>query len=337
MTLKEVWPAFLEYKRHHVKPATMAAYSCAWSGLAGWFGDLDVNAIKTKDVEKWCIEQLRTLSRKSIEDKIILINNILTFAEYEFEIPVSKIHTRLIRWPKTPATIAGPDHQATYSINEIKKILAYVAENPLPENLLVATMIATGVRIGEACALTYDDVNTDTGTISITKTLERINCKYVPGFDILNEQARAAFGLKLLRRTNSTALILGPTKTGAGTRAVPLPKELLKILKAFKTLFPGHYYIGSNTPRPREPRLMRSKYKTLLKEIGLRYLKPHALRHTFATMLVTSGTDVRTTAELLGHSNVSTTLQVYSHATVESKRKAVSSTIGKQFALLKAK
>ena len=115
-------------------------------------------------------------------------------------------------------------------------------------------------------------------------------------------------------------------------RIIPVPGELIKVLKKFKELYPAGYYIASNSYKPTEPRALRVYFNKLMRLAGIdKKLTPHSLRHTYATSLITAGVDVKTTAALLGHGDTSTTLQIYSHATDESKKKAMTSTVGKQF------
>ncbi len=331
MTLNEVWGAYIAHKRTHVRPSTVAAYTGLWQSISGYFGPMDVDGVRTKSVEKWCMEQLCALQKKSIMDRLVLVNNILDFAEYEYEIPVTKIQLKYIRWPKSAEPKAQLDESSTYTPDELKRIVNYVALNPSPSNILISIMIATGIRIGEACALTFRDIDCSVGGIVISKTLERIWCQ--GDTELLSEARLASCGISILSKGKKTALLLGAPKSKAGFRTIPLPKELLKVLKGFKALLPEHYYIGTHRPKPIEPRVLRSHYRHMVRDkVGLsRCLKPHAMRHTFASILVTSGTDVRTVAEILGHSDMSTTLTVYSHASVDSKRKAIGRTIARQF------
>ena len=139
-------------------------------------------------------------------------------------------------------------------------------------------------------------------------------------------------GVKILHRAENSVLVLSSPKCLASRRAVPLPHELLHMLKMLKKIYPPEYYIGTNKFTPTEPRTLRNYYYRALKEAGVnKHLTPHSLRHTYATQLITSGIDVKTTAALLGHGDTSTTLLVYSHATTESKQKAMSKTVGKNF------
>lgn len=334
MTMNELWPEYIRYKQAHVRPSTIATYANLWASITDEFGKMDVTSFRTKAIEKWVTEQMTRLSKKSVKDRIILINNMLDYAAYEYELPIQRISLKQIRWPRVQKKNLTESNKS-YSPEELRKIIVYAAENPSPHSLLVAIMVATGIRIGEASALTFDDIDVAEGLVRISKTIERIFIGSESEY--ISEERLKDFGITLLSRAKRTAVVLGGPKSKAGYREIPLPSELLRVLKFLKKVYPENYYIGTNSSSPIEPRSIRSHYERMIKKgVKLnRCLKPHALRHSYASMLVTSGVDVRTVSELLGHSDVTTTLQIYSHASITSKKKAVNSTIGKQFRKLK--
>ena len=117
--------------------------------------------------------------------------------------------------------------------------------------------------------------------------------------------------------------IVGTTKTRAGYRDVPL----LPVLKqALRALYKGNtsIYIVSGTDTPLDPHVLREKFKNLQQRLGLPHITFHGLRHTFASMLVEAGGDVKTISIILGHSTVAMTLNLYVHPSEDAKRKAVS-------------
>lgn len=334
MTLEEAWPAFVAFKRLRVKPTTISAYAAMWRQIAPYFGPLRVDEIFTKRIEQWAFGELAHLSRRTVQARLVLVNNILDFVEYEYEIRVSKIQLRRIQWPSSrgggmvaaasAGEVKGPP---TFTAEELERIVDYVARNPSPAALAVALMVGTGCRIGEASALTYGDLDSTDGTVSITKTCGRMTLEEG---DTAESLTRA--GLRVIRCGLGTALVIGPAKTSGSHRRVPLPTELFRVLGALRKVYPAEYFIASNGPEPMEPRALREQYRRLLKAAGVgRYVRPHGLRHTFASALVTSGADVRTVAELLGHSDVKTTLEIYSHSSVSSKRKAIGRALAKPF------
>ena len=94
-----------------------------------------------------------------------------------------------------------------------------------------------------------------------------------------------------------------------------MSKELLALVKPLKKVVNADYYILTNEPSPTEPRTYRNYYKRLMEHLGIPKLKFHGLRHSFATRCIESNCDYKTVSVLLGHSNISTTLNLYVHPT----------------------
>ena len=79
----------------------------------------------------------------------------------------------------------------------------------------------------------------------------------------------------------------------------------------------------TDSEKPMEPRTMQNRFKAVLKKAGLRDMRFHLLRHTYATVCVELGFDVKTLSELLGHADASLTLNRYVHSSMEQKKKYV--------------
>ncbi len=179
----------------------------------------------------------------------------------------------------------------------------YIQEHFTFRNLGVYICLSEGMRIGEVCALTWEDIDTDNGVISVNRTIQRIY--------VIEEGNRR------------TELILDTPKTKNSIREIPISKDLLKILKPFKKIVNPSFFVLTNDVKPTEPRTYRSYYKNLMKELNMPELKFHGLRHSFATRCIESNCDYKTVSVLLGHSNISTTLNLYVHPNMEQKKKAI--------------
>ena len=131
--------------------------------------------------------------------------------------------------------------------------------------------------------------------------------------------------------TGKTKVVIQSPKTINSQRSVPFPSWLAEILISFSAPCRSDYYVISGSDKLIEPRTYRNYYRNLLlKKIGLsRCIKFHGLRHTYASTLITNGADAKTVSTMLGHSSVSTTLDIYTHATLESRRKCAESIIMK--------
>ena len=81
------------------------------------------------------------------------------------------------------------------------------------------------------------------------------------------------------------------------------------------------WFLSGSESKPTEPRCYRKSIKAYLKQATVRQVRPHALRHTFATTCLQAGCDVKTLSELLGHANANITLQRYVHSDLTRKRR----------------
>ena len=102
-----------------------------------------------------------------------------------------------------------------------------------------------------------------------------------------------------------------------------MTKDLLKMLKPIKKVVNNSFFILTNEAKPTEPRTYRNYYKKLMEDLKIPELKFHGLRHSFATRCIESNCDYKTVSVILGHSNISTTLNLYVHPNLEQKKKCI--------------
>ena len=184
-----------------------------------------------------------------------------------------------------------------------KKFMEHLRNNFTFKNLGIFICLSTGMRIGEICGLRWCDVDTAEGVIKVRHTLQRI---YI-----------------IEGETRHTELLLDTPKTANSVRDIPMSSELLKMLKSLNKVVNENYYVISNDIKPIEPRTYRNYYKKLCKQLDIPELKFHGLRHSFATRCIESKADYKTVSVLLGHSNISTTLNLYVHPNKEQKKKTI--------------
>ena len=152
----------------------------------------------------------------------------------------------------------------------------------------------TGIRVGELCALQWEDVSED--CIYVNKTMQRL----------------------WRREDGKTDVVVGPPKSSSSRRRIPLPGFLQPYVVHFR--MPGGYVIRTQRRDHSEPRSMQFKFSQIADRCGLKDVTFHTLRHTFATRCIESGFDVKTLSEILGHTDVKTTLNRYVHSSFELKR-----------------
>ena len=106
-------------------------------------------------------------------------------------------------------------------------------------------------------------------------------------------------------------------------REIPISKELLKLIRPLKKLMNDEYFVITNEAKPTEPRTYRNYYTQLPKQLGIPSLKFHGLRHSFATRCFESQCDYKIVSVILGHANISTTLNLYVHPNMELRKKCI--------------
>ena len=162
----------------------------------------------------------------------------------------------------------------------------------------------TGIRLGELCALKWSDIDMEAGTMSIARTVSRTK--------------------NFQHSESKTVLLVGTPKSRNSARKIPLPAFLLKLAGEYRLDSENdNGYTLSGGYAPMDPSRCQKMFKKLLKKAGVKDRKFHAIRHTFATRALELGVDIKTLSELLGHSSVSITLNVYAHSLMEQKKIAI--------------
>ena len=157
--------------------------------------------------------------------------------------------------------------------------------------------------IKDIFALTWEDLDIENGIIHVQKTIQRIY--------IIEDNRK------------HTEIILDTPKTKNSIREIPMTRDLLKMIRPLKKVVNDRFYVLTNEATPTEPRTYRNYYKQFMQTLGLPAMKFHGLRHSFATRCIESKCDYKTVSVLLGHSNISTTLNLYVHPNLEQKKRCM--------------
>ena len=182
---------------------------------------------------------------------------------------------------------------------EQKQLCTYILQNPDPCNIGILVCLFTGLRIGEICALRWEDISLSEQTIYIHQTLQRIQ--------------------NLSDNIPKTKIIITTPKSACSIRTIPLPDELYNIL--IKHQKPSRGYLLTNDDNKFiEPRTLQNRFKKILKDIHIADTNFHTLRHTFATRCIELGFDIKSLSEILGHATVNITMNRYVHPTLEMKK-----------------
>jgi len=283
-------------KKQYVKKSTYAAYCLLiHSHLLPEMGEMKI--IKEADVQSFVNRKLASgLSQKTVRDILVVFKMIMRYGAKH----------GLISSPQMDL-IFPPEHEKkdieVLTLANQRQLLCYIKDHFTFLNLGVMICLKSGLRIGEVCALQWDDIDVMSGVIHVNKTIQRIYL--VEG----NEKY--------------TELIIDKPKTRNSIREIPMTRDLLSLVRPLKKIVRGDYYVLTNSVAPIEPRTYRMYFNKLMKQLGLPKMKFHGLRHSFATRCIESKCDYKTVSVLLGHSNISTTLNLYVHPNLEQKQKCI--------------
>ena len=185
-----------------------------------------------------------------------------------------------------------------FTKEEQKLIEAALDVEGSPNDIGILLCLYTGLRIGEVCGLRWEDIDFISKRLMINRTVQRMT---IDG--------------------RSTLYELSP-KSESSRRSIPLPTFLLRMLKDIKSVSSSPYVLNT-CAHMMDPRTYQYRYKTILKNAGVKYLNFHALRHTFSVRALESGFDIKTLSEILGHSDAGITLKTYAHSLDEHKRSSM--------------
>lgn len=186
-----------------------------------------------------------------------------------------------------------------FTKQEQRQLESFIERSENTNDLGILISLYTGIRIGELCALSWENIDLKRGVISIIHTLYRVKNK---------------------KGKKKTELVLSIPKSESSVRDIPLPDFLVAKLKAIEN---GSGFFINRNGKFIEPTVYARRYKAILKELGIRNLKYHCTRHTFATRALEIGMDIKTLSEILGHSSPTVTLNIYAHSLPEHKQKEI--------------
>jgi len=295
-TIREIAAAWKEYKRPYVKQSTMAAYVLILENhILPTFGE--DNSLPEQSVQAFVLHKIESgLSTKSVKDILIVLKMVMKFG-------VKKEWMTYYEWDIKYPPNSENKVLDVLSVSNHRKILNHIQSHFTFMGLGIYISLSTGLRIGEICSLKWSDINVTDGILTVNRTIERI-------YIIEGEKKH-------------TELVINTPKTKNSCREIPMNKELLGMLKPLKKVVNDDYYILTNDEHPIEPRTYRNYYKRLMEKLDIPKLKYHGLRHSFATRCIEVGCDYKTVSVLLGHSNISTTLNLYVHPNMEQKKRCI--------------
>ena len=185
-----------------------------------------------------------------------------------------------------------------FSLEEEEKLLDYLQEHMSLSELGILLCLYTGIRIGELCAMKWDDISLMERKMSVSKTMQRIR---------VSKEGVGKTEVKILE-----------PKSSCSVRIIPLPDTLMGLLEKFYV--PGAFLLTGAHSQFIEPRTMENRFRKILASCGIQKANFHTTRHTFATRCIEAGFDVKSLSEILGHASVAITMNRYVHPSMALKR-----------------
>lgn len=284
---------WLELKKQDIKESTYIKYrNIILKHIKPTIGHLYINSLQAEDMQKYALLlKNKDLSNKSVRDILSVVSAIFKYAQqigaYTDNINIEDLYPKA---EKRQIRILPDDERI--------RLEGYLLKSNDPAKFGILLALYSGMRIGEICALKWSNINLEAETISVVQTLQRLQDSENKG--------------------KTKILISGP-KSQSSKRIIPIPTFLTELLRKIKPQIPDAFLLSGNK-NPIEPKTLQNKYKSCLKDCNIPYINFHTLRHTFATRCVQVGFDIKSLSEILGHSSVGTTLNLYAHPTLEYKR-----------------
>lgn len=188
-----------------------------------------------------------------------------------------------------------------FTKEQAKQFLALLEGAELEFRCMMLLLLTTGMRRGELCGLQWGDIDFEAGSVSVNRSVS-----YTP------EAGR----------------VIGTPKTASGIRVIPLIPSILAEITALHSTAANtdlHAFIFPSLEDPFTPRLpdvITRRMKRFMRHTDLPNMSPHDLRHSCATLLLSSGADIKSVQQILGHADASTTLEFYVKADMSQMRSA---------------
>lgn len=290
---------WLESVRPRIKVSSYHKYrNLLFSYILPVWDQEALSSITTNRIQELCnyllVEGGKTgsgLSPKTVADTLSVIRSILRYAQ-SIGIPtVSSGEGIVIRQEIKELCILSHSEQDV--------LYRYLIRNPTNKNLGLLLCLFSGLRIGEICALTWEDISMTDQIIHVNKTMQRV-------------QAPEASDTR-------TVIMVTTPKSQCSIRTIPLPPNITEIIGKYYPDASG-YVLSGNINHGIEPRTMENHFKQVSRQLNIRPMNFHALRHTFATRCVEVGFDIKSLSEILGHANVAFTMSRYVHPTMQMKK-----------------
>lgn len=279
---------WIRFKEPRLKKGTALMYKIDLENhILPYFSEMEIGEIKTSDVQDF-IRTKNNYAKSTVRQIVVILRQIFDSAMEDEIIEKNPAASKRITLPIKEEKRTG------LSREEITDIISNLDKLSNEDSLYMMFLIYTGMRRGEIIGVRWEDIDWNLKIINVNRSITFRSDPDKPG---------------------ETNVLIGTPKSNAGLRQVPIAEPLLEKLTEVKK---ESGYIFNRNGKPITETCVRRQWERIGKKIDLHDATPHRFRHSFATMAVASGIDIKTTQTILGHSDVKTTLKVYAEATTDN-------------------
>ncbi len=288
--------AWLQQKKICLRNSTYVKYQgFLCNHIIPYFGNLlpvEISSMMVASFSELLLKEKR-LAPKTVKDILVVLNAVLQYMESQYPRQLRKID------------VVYPHEQEkeirVLSIEEQKTLTTYLLKETDACKLGILLALTTGIRLGELCALQWDHIFLEKKLLRIDASMQRIR----------NLEENPA---------NKTMIVIGPPKSRSSIRTIPIPEAMVALCRQFRPVS-GTGFVLTGTEQYMEPRTVQRSFARYAAACGLENVTVHTCRHTFATRCIEAGFEMKSLSEIMGHANVSITMNRYVHCSMELKRK----------------
>lgn len=289
---------WLDLKKMSVKYSTFLKYeNVIFTQINPYFKNYQLNQFTDSNIIQFFMQKSRQEQLSNSYLKIIkyVLSSIIQFGRERFAFPT--LHFNMIKFSQCNQT------NQVLSSCEKEKLLQYCKNQYDCLSVSILISLYGGLRIGEICGLQWMNIDFENQLIYVEKTAQRQK----------NDNKN---------KKKKTHLVLTEPKTKTSKRCVPIPQFLINYLKTYKSSLNNEDFVLSNSFVICDPRTIQKKFSLLCQKNNIK-TNFHNLRHSYATECVSENVEIKSLSEILGHSRVSTTLELYVHSSIDEKRKQI--------------
>lgn len=232
------------------------------------------------------------LAPKTVRDILVVVRSVLDYTAKRFPATFPTVRIDYPKESKKEMRVLNREEQARFS--------RFLLQDMDACKFGVLLALLTGIRIGELCALQWENISLQENTIRICSTMQRLR-------DMNGEQE------------SRTRIVIGSPKSDTSARTIPISRTVAALCRRMDPQMPAAFVL-TGTSRYMEPRTLQYRMERYTESCSLDGVHFHTLRHTFATRCVEVGFEIKSLSEILGHANTTITLDRYVHSSMELKR-----------------